>query len=129
MFDRIRENVPRMPRAAFSQIVNRSMSEVLTRSLATSFSTALPIFGLLLFGGETLKDFAFALLIGTISGAYSSVFIAAPVFQHWKEREPVYARRAARIREENGGIVPPYATGSAAGPGRDRRRRPPHAAG
>jgi SecD/SecF fusion protein len=114
VFDRIRENIPRMPRAAFSQIVNRTMSEVLTRSLATSFSTALPIFGLLLFGGETLKDFAFALLIGTISGAYSSVFIAAPVFQHWKEREPVYARRAARIREENGGIVPAYATGSAA---------------
>src|SRR3954462_10641726 len=90
VFDRVRENIPRMPRAAFSQIVNRSMGEVLTRSLATSFSTALPIFGLLVFGGETLRDFAFALLIGTLSGAYSSIFIAAPVFQHWKERETVY---------------------------------------
>ncbi|MCW3016365.1 MAG: protein-export rane protein SecD, partial [Solirubrobacterales bacterium] len=114
VFDRIRENIPRMPRAAFSQIVNRSMSEVLTRSLATSFSTALPILGLLLFGGQTLRDFAFALLIGTLSGAYSSIFIATPVFQHWKEREPMYARRAARIRDENGGIVPAYATGAAA---------------
>lgn len=114
VFDRIRENIPRMPRAAFSQIVNRSMGEVLTRSLATSFSTALPIFALLVFGGDTLKDFAFALLIGTLSGAYSSIFIAAPVFQHWKEREPVYQRRAARIRAENDGIVPPYATGNAA---------------
>jgi SecD/SecF fusion protein len=113
VFDRIRENIPRMPRAAFSQIVNRSMGEVLTRSLATSFSTALPIFALLIFGGDTLKDFAFALLIGTLSGAYSSIFIAAPVFQHWKEREPVYARRAARIRAENGGVVPAYATGAA----------------
>src|ERR1035441_2486543 len=57
VFDRVRENVPRMPRAAFSQIVNRSMSEVLTRSLATSFCTLLPVAALLLFGGETLKDF------------------------------------------------------------------------
>ena len=79
VFDRVRENVPRMPRAAFSQIVNRSMSEVLTRSLATSFCTALPIAALLFFGGDTLKDFAFALLVGVISGAYSSIFIASPV--------------------------------------------------
>jgi SecD/SecF fusion protein len=110
VFDRVRENVPRMPRAAFSQIVNRSMSEVLTRSLATSFCTALPIAALLLFGGDTLKDFAFALLVGVISGAYSSIFIASPVLTHWKEREPVYVRRRRRIAEENGGVVPAYAT-------------------
>jgi SecD/SecF fusion protein len=114
VFDRVRENVPRMPRAAFSQIVNRSMTEVLTRSLATSFSTALPILALLLFGGQTLKDFAFALLVGTVSGAYSSIFIASPVLTHWKEREPVYERRSARIRREFGGLVPAYA-GSTAG--------------
>jgi len=108
VFDRIRENVPRMPRAAFSQIVNRSMSEVLTRSLATSFCTALPIITLLFFGGDTLKDFAFALLVGTISGAYSSVFIASPVLTHWKEREPLYEKRAERIRDELG-YVPAYA--------------------
>ena len=76
VFDRIRENVPRMPSAAFSQIVNRSMSEVIVRSLATSFCTILPVLALFLFGGETLKDFAFALIVGTVSGAYSSVFIA-----------------------------------------------------
>ncbi len=110
VFDRVRENVPRMPRAAFSQIDNRSMSEVLTRSLATSFCTALPIAALLLFGGDTLKDFAFALLIGVISGAYSSIFIASPVLTHWKEREPVYVRRRRRIAEDNGGVVPAYAT-------------------
>jgi SecD/SecF fusion protein len=95
VFDRIRENVPRMPRATFSQIVNRSMSEVIVRSLATSFVSVLPVLSLLLFGGETLQDFAFALLVGTISGTYSSVFIASQVLAHWKEREPVY-RRAAR---------------------------------
>ena len=68
VFDRIRENVPRMPRATFSQIANRSMSEVLTRSLATSFTVLMPVGALLLFGGETLKDFAFALLVGVASG-------------------------------------------------------------
>jgi SecD/SecF fusion protein len=109
VFDRVRENVPRMPRAAFSQIVNRSMSEVLTRSLATSFCTLLPIIALLLFGGQTLKDFAFALLVGVASGAYSSVFIASPVLTHWKEREPVYERRRARIAAQFGGLVPAYA--------------------
>jgi len=54
VFDRIRENVPRMPAAAFSQIVNRSLSEVIVRSLATSFCTLLPVLALMLFGGETL---------------------------------------------------------------------------
>ena len=93
VFDRIRENVPRMPRATFSQIANRSMSEVLTRSLATSFTVLMPVGALMLFGGETLKDFAFALLVGVASGTYSSIFIATPVLVEWKEREQVYMRR------------------------------------
>jgi SecD/SecF fusion protein len=109
VFDRVRENVPRMPRAAFSQIVNRSMSEVLTRSLATSFCTLLPVLALLLFGGSTLKDFAFALLVGIASGAYSSIFIASPVLTHWKEREGIYRNRRARIVRDLG-YVPAYAT-------------------
>ena len=115
VFDRIRENVPRMPSAAFSQIVNRSMSEVIVRSLATSFCTALPVIALFLFGGETLKDFAFALLIGTLSGTYSSVFIAGPLLVHWKEREPVYTNRYRRIRDQLG-FVPPYAIAAAGAP-------------
>jgi len=104
-----------MPRAAFSQIVNRSMSEVLTRSLATSFCTLLPVLALLLFGGETLKDFAFALMIGIASGAYSSIFIASPVLTHWKEREPSYRARRARIVREMG-MVPAYATTASGAP-------------
>ncbi len=115
VFDRVRENVPRMPRAAFSQIVNRSMSEVLTRSLATSFCTLLPVTALLLFGGETLKDFAFALLIGIASGAYSSIFIASPVLTHWKERESGYRARRSRIEHELG-AVPAYATTATGAP-------------
>jgi SecD/SecF fusion protein len=115
VFDRIRENVPRMPRAAFSQIVNRSMSEVVTRSLATSFCTLLPVLALLLFGGDTLKDFAFALMIGIASGAYSSIFIASPVLTHWKERESGYRVRRARIVRELG-AVPAYATTATGAP-------------
>jgi SecD/SecF fusion protein len=109
VFDRIRENMPRMPRAAFSQIVNRSMSEVLTRSLATSFSTLLGVVSLLIFGGATLKDFAFAMGVGILSGTYSSIFIASPVLTAWKEREPGFARRRERIAAGAGGTVPAFA--------------------
>lgn len=109
VFDRIRENVPRMPRAAYSQIVNRSMSEVVVRTLATSFSTLLPIVALFVFGGETLQQFALALIVGTMSGAYSSIFIASPVLTAWKEREPQWRRRRKVIVDELGS-VPAYAT-------------------
>ncbi len=109
VFDRIRENLPRMPRAAFSQIVNRSMSEVMTRSLATSFSTLLAVLALLVFGTATLQDFAFAMMIGIASGTYSSIFIASPVLTAWKEREPGYIRRRQRIAEVEGGFVPAFA--------------------
>jgi SecD/SecF fusion protein len=125
VFDRVRENVPRMPRAAFSQIVNRSMSEVLTRSMATSFCTLLPVIALLLFGGETLKNFAFALMVGIASGAYSSIFIASPVLTHWKEREGSYRNRRSRIVRELG-AVPAYATTIAGEPADiepDRKRK------
>jgi SecD/SecF fusion protein len=91
------------------------MSEVITRSLATSFCTLLPIASLLLFGGATLRDFAFALLIGVASGTYSSIFIATPVLVHWKEREPGFRARHARILETLG-VVPPYATTAQGGP-------------
>ena len=94
IFDRIRENIPLMRRASFKTIANVSLWETIRRSLATTFITLLPVLSLLLFGGDTLKDFAFALLIGIGSGAYSSIFIAAPLLALFKEREPEYARRA-----------------------------------
>jgi len=112
VFDRIRENVPRMPRATFSQIANRSMSEVFTRSLATSFVVLMPVGSLLLFGGETLKDFAFALLVGVLSGAYSSIFIATPVLVEWKERENTYMRRRRLMLQQFGGRIPAFAPGT-----------------
>ena len=108
VFDRIRENVPRLPRATFSQIVNRSMSEVLTRSLITGLSSVFLVTVLFIFGGATLKDFAFAMMVGLASGTYSSIFIASPVLTHWKEREPAYRRRRERIEEQMGGVVPAF---------------------
>ncbi len=107
VFDRIRENVPRLPRATFAQIANRSLNEVLTRSLITGLSTVFLVTVIMIFGGETLTDFAFAMAVGLISGTYSSLFIAAPVLIAWKEREPGYRARAARIRELMG-KVPPF---------------------
>ena len=97
IFDRIRENVPLMRRAAFATIANISLWETIRRSLATTFITLLPVASLLFFGGATLKDFAFALLIGIGSGAYSSIFIAAPLLTILKEREPEYARRIGQV--------------------------------
>jgi SecD/SecF fusion protein len=93
IFDRVRENIPLMRRASFATITNVSLWETIRRSLATSFITLLPVLALFLFGGDTLKDFAFALIVGIASGAYSSIFIAAPLLTVWKEREPEFARR------------------------------------
>jgi SecD/SecF fusion protein len=93
IFDRIRENIPLMKRASFRVIGNVSLWETIPRSLATTFITLLPIVSLLLFGGETLKDFAFALLVGIGAGAYSSIFIGAPLVAVFKEKEPEFARR------------------------------------
>jgi SecD/SecF fusion protein len=100
IFDRVRENIPLMRRSPFATIANVSMWETIRRSLATTFITLLPIICLLILGGQTLKDFAFALIIGVISGAYSSIFIAAPLLTMWKEREPDYARRKQLAEQE-----------------------------
>jgi SecD/SecF fusion protein len=100
IFDRVRENVPIMRRASFARIVNVSLWETIRRSLATTFITLLPVGALFFFGGATLKDFAFALLVGVTSGAYSSIFIAAPLLTIWKEREPDYARRKSQDTPE-----------------------------
>ena len=100
IFDRIRENMTLMKRASFRVLGNVSLWETIPRSLATTFITLVPIVSLLLFGGDTLKDFAFALMIGIGSGAYSSIFVAAPLLAMFKEREPEYARR----RDDEGAV-------------------------
>jgi SecD/SecF fusion protein len=99
VFDRIRENVPYMRGARYRDIVNRSVNETFTRSCITSLTTLLPVLALFFFGGETLSDFSFALLVGVLSGSISSIVIAAPLASFWKEREPAERKRQARDRK------------------------------
>ena len=93
VFDRVRENMPLMPRARFATIANISLWETMRRSLATTFITLLPIGSLLLFGGATLKDFAFALFVGIGLGAISTFFVATPFLTVLMERSPDFRRR------------------------------------
>jgi SecD/SecF fusion protein len=97
VFDRIRENTPIMRRSTYREVVNTSVHETLTRSLITMLTTLIPLTVLYFFGGDTLKDFAFALLVGILSGGLSSIAIAAPLAALWKEREPEAKRRATKI--------------------------------
>lgn len=85
VFDRIRENLRRMPGVPFSQVVNDSILQTLGRSLNTSLTVLLVLFTLLLFGGESIRWFVVALLIGVASGTYSSIFNAAPLLVIWHE--------------------------------------------
>jgi predicted RND superfamily exporter protein len=93
VFDRVRENEKVLRRQTYDQIVNISLWETATRSLNTSFATLLPILALFFFGGATLQDFAFALIIGIAVGAYSSFFVASPLLSVLKSREPEYRGR------------------------------------
>lgn len=93
IFDRIRENTPEegYERSRFDRLVNDSIRQVVTRSIYTSLSTLIPITALLIFGGSTLSDFAFALLVGILAGTYSSIFIASPVlslYKAWRGNRP-----------------------------------------
>lgn len=85
VFDRIRENLRRMPNVAFPTIVNESITQTLTRSLNTSFTVLLVLFTMFLFGGESTKWFIVALFVGIASGTYSSIFNAAPLLVVWEE--------------------------------------------
>ncbi len=100
IFDRVRENSHIMKRSSFEAIANQSLWETIRRSLATTFITLLPVASLLVFGGDTLKDFAFAIFVGVASGAYSTIFIATPLLTIIKEREPEYERRKDAGLEE-----------------------------
>jgi len=93
VFDRVRENMRLMPRASIATIANVSVWEVLRRSIVTSVITLLPIVALFAFGGATLKDFAFAIMVGISIGAVSTIFIATPLLTGLMERDPEYARR------------------------------------
>ena len=100
VFDRVRENEGKLTRMTYGDLVNESLVEMLTRSLNTTFMSLLPVVCLLFFGGETLKDFAFALLVGILLGAYSTFFVSGPVLTLLKEREPRYKKLKAAARAD-----------------------------
>jgi len=105
IFDKVKENTEStalLGRDTYEGVANYSMNQVLMRSINTSLVVILPIFSLLLFGGVTLKDFAFAMLIGVVTGAYSSIFIATPILVILKEREPRYQQLRARLESRRG---------------------------
>jgi preprotein translocase subunit SecF len=88
VFDRIRENMIVSQRLSFEQIVNLSIMQTAARSIITSFLVVLVLLALLLAGGDTLRGFILALLIGIVSGTYSSIFNAAPLLVVWRRSQP-----------------------------------------
>jgi protein-export membrane protein SecD/preprotein translocase SecF subunit len=85
VFDRIRENVTRNPGVKFTEIVNASLTETLARSINTSMTVVVTITALLLLGGVTIQSFLLVLLIGVISGTYSSIFVASQLLVSWEQ--------------------------------------------
>ena len=108
VFDRIRENLKLMRREKLSDIVNRSINQTLSRTILTAGLTFLTVLALYLFGGEVLKGFSLALVIGILIGTYSSIAIAAPIlvaYQEWRSGRDkpavmVPAAKEARAREK-----------------------------
>lgn len=88
VFDRIRENLPKMPQSTFEEVVDFSISETLVRSINTSLTAVLTLLCLLLFGGTNIRWFVVALLVGIVSGTYSSIFNAAPLLVLWETTKP-----------------------------------------
>jgi SecD/SecF fusion protein len=144
IFDRVRENLPIMRRSTIKEIINTSLWETVRRSLATTIITLLPVGALFLFGGEVLKDFAFAILIGISISAFSTIFIAAPFLAVLLERAPEYKSRVVRaerrdgeepepgeklvpvgatVGDGDGAPVPAVAPAQAPGPATDKRER------
>jgi preprotein translocase subunit SecF len=127
VFDKVEENTRGLAasgRMTYGDMVNLSMNQVLMRSLNTSLVAIMPIFSILfvgsfLLGATTLEDFGLALLIGLLTGAYSSIFIASPVLAYLQEREPRYKAIRDRLvsRGGVGGPLTPAAAAAAAGGG------------
>jgi preprotein translocase subunit SecF len=110
VFDKVKENAETLTaagRETYSDMVNRSMNEVLMRSLNTSIVASLPVVSLLvvgsyLFGALTIRDFSLALTVGLLTGAYSSIFTATPLLALMKEREPRYVAMRQKVAAVGG---------------------------
>ncbi len=94
VFDRIRENVRFRKKPTFSETINLSVNEVLSRTIVTSLTVFLTCVALLFFGGVVLKEFALALTIGVVVGTYSSVFVASPIVAVWRGEKMAEVKRS-----------------------------------
>jgi preprotein translocase SecF subunit len=88
VFDRIREDLRKYHRERFEGVINASINETLSRTIMTSLTTLIVVLFLFFLGGEVLRDFSFALIIGIIVGTYSSVFVASPILVEWHRKSP-----------------------------------------
>ena len=86
VYDRIRESIRKYPKLTFVELINKAVGETLVRSVNNSMTIIFMLAALLLLGGESIRWFVFALLIGTIAGTYSSTFTAAPLLAFWHEK-------------------------------------------
>jgi preprotein translocase subunit SecF len=94
IYDRIRETLKTNPNRPIAEIVDDAVNQTLSRSINTTLTTLLTLTAIFLFGGDTLRYFALALIIGFIMGAYSSIFIASTLLAWWRERSGKYASNA-----------------------------------
>lgn len=85
VYDRIRENIRKHPKKPFGEIINRSVNETLSRTILTSMAAIITVMSLLILGGGTIHDFAFAMLVGILTGTYSSIYVASPVLLAWQD--------------------------------------------
>ena len=97
VFDRIRENLRLNPGEALNPVINYSIMQTLARSVITSLTVVLTLLALLLFGGFSMRNFALALVIGIVSGTYSSIFNASQIVSLWQELEDKIRHRATAV--------------------------------
>jgi len=97
VFDRIREDLRMSRREALSDVVNRAINQTLSRTVLTSGLTFLTVLSLYVFGGQVLRNFSFALVVGILIGTYSSIAVAAPMLVAWQEW---------RARKGNAAVLP-----------------------
>ncbi|MDO4850681.1 MAG: protein translocase subunit SecF [Actinomycetota bacterium] len=101
VFHRIVDNAEEgKMKCSLMKLANHSINQVFIRTVNTALAQLIPVLVLLFFGGETLKDFAFAMAIGLVCGAYSSIAISTPLYVLWKEREPKYAKLKKRYPDD-----------------------------
>lgn len=93
VFDRIRENIRLRKKGTFSETINLSVNEVLSRTIVTSMTVFIAVIALLVFGGIVLRNFALALAIGIVIGTYSSIFVASPVVALWRGEKMIEVKR------------------------------------